>query len=58
LLIIFINRPTWRVISITTIAMMIVVLLIDGTTHARIEAYNTQLQLLNKKTSINYTKEN
>ncbi|QDO95449.1 hypothetical protein FNB79_16215 [Formosa sediminum] len=48
LLIIFINTPTWRAISITTIAMMIVILLIDGTAHARIEAYKAQLELANK----------
>lgn len=46
LLIIFINTPTWRAISITTIAMLIVILLIDGTAHARIEAYNKQLLII------------
>ncbi len=49
LIIIFINTPTWRAISITTIAMLIVILLIDGMAHARIEAYNEQLQLAEKK---------
>ena len=44
LLIIFINTPTWRAISITTIAMMIVILLVDGTAHARIDVYYEQLQ--------------
>jgi len=48
LLIIFINSPTWRAISITTIAMMIVILLIDGTAHARIENYKKQLELVSK----------
>lgn len=43
LVIIFVNTPTWRAISIITIAMMVVILLIDGTAHARIEAYNKQL---------------
>ncbi|WP_430813758.1 hypothetical protein [Carboxylicivirga sp. RSCT41] len=43
LLIIFIDTPTWRAISITTIAMLIVILLIDGTAHARISAYQEQL---------------
>ncbi|UXX77791.1 hypothetical protein N7E81_10455 [Reichenbachiella carrageenanivorans] len=43
LLIIFINTPTWRAIGITTIAMMIIILLVDGTAHARIEAYYKQL---------------
>ena len=40
LLILFINTPTWRAISITTIAMLIVILLVDGTAHSRI-ANNT-----------------
>jgi len=48
LLIIFINTPTWRAIGITTIAMMIVILLVDGTAHARIEAYHKQLEASNK----------
>ena len=47
LLIIFINTPTWRAISITTIAMMIVILLIDGTAYARIDAYHKELKLFN-----------
>lgn len=46
LLIIFINIPIWRTISITTIAMLIVILLIDGTAHARIKAYKEQLVLV------------
>ncbi|MEP3211276.1 MAG: hypothetical protein ABJN95_18970 [Maribacter sp.] len=43
LLILFSNTPTWRAIGITTIAMMVVILLIDGTAHARIEAYKKLL---------------
>lgn len=48
LIIIFVNTPTWRAISITTIAMMIVLLLVDGTAHARMAAYKVQLELVNK----------
>lgn len=48
LLIIFINTPTWRAISITTIAMLTVILLIDGTAHARMQAYKEQLELVDK----------
>lgn len=44
LLIIFMDKPIWRAISITTIAMMIVILLIDGSAHARIDAYKKQLE--------------
>lgn len=43
LLIVFIQSPVWRASLITTIAMMVVILLIDGTAHARIEAYYEQL---------------
>ncbi|MUH35383.1 hypothetical protein D9O36_05990 [Zobellia amurskyensis] len=49
LLIIFINTPTWRAISITTIAMLIVILLVDGTAYARIDAYNKELKLVDIK---------
>ena len=52
LLIIFINTPTWRAISITTIAMLIVILLVDGTAHARIEAYHKELKLVDIKIEI------
>lgn len=48
LLIIFINTPIWRAICITTIAMMVVILLIDGMAHARIEAYNKQLEVVER----------
>ncbi|GAL01208.1 hypothetical protein JCM19314_652 [Nonlabens ulvanivorans] len=43
LILIFINSTMWRSISITTIAMLIVILLIDGTAHSRIENYHQQL---------------
>ena len=43
LLIIFVNTPLWRAISITTIAMMIVILLVDGNAYARILDYKKQL---------------
>ena len=49
LLIIFIDKPIWRAISITTIAMVIVILLIDGTAHARIDAYYKQLLAVDKQ---------
>jgi len=44
LLILFINTPTWRAIGITTIAMLIVILLVDGTAHARMETYHKELK--------------
>ena len=48
LLIIFIDKPIWRAISITTIAMMVVILLVDYNANARIEAYNEQLVSVEK----------
>lgn len=45
LLIIFIDTPTWRAISITTIAMLVVILLIDGTAKSRLDVYKSQLIL-------------
>lgn len=46
LLILFVNTPTWRAISITTIAMLTIILLVDGTAHSRIEAYHKELKLV------------
>lgn len=48
LMIMFISTPIWRAIAITTIAMLIVILLIDGTAHARIDAYHNQLKMVDK----------
>lgn len=49
LLLIFIDKPNWRAISITTIAMMVVILSIDSNANARLEAYNKELVLLEKQ---------
>lgn len=46
LLIVFVDKPLWRAIAITTIAMLIVILLVDGTAHGRIDAYKKQLELV------------
>ncbi|MGB6151737.1 MAG: hypothetical protein WBG48_07080 [Pricia sp.] len=43
LIILFVNTPIWRASMITTIAMLTVILLVDGTAHARIDAYHKQL---------------
>lgn len=51
LLIIFIDKPIWRASAITIIAMMVVILLIDGTAHDRIESYKQQLELAGHKGS-------
>mgnify|MGYP000642359618 CR=1 FL=1 len=47
--IMFLNTPIWRASLITTIAMLIVILLIDGTAYARIDAYNQQLISVDKE---------
>ena len=48
LLIIFTNAPIWRAISITTIAMLVVILFVDSNANARIETYQNQLKLVDK----------
>ncbi len=49
LLIIFLDKPSWRAISITTIAMMVVILLVDNNANSRIEDYHKQLVLVSKE---------
>jgi len=49
LLILFVNTPTWRAISITAIAMLTVILLVDGTAHSRIESYHKELKAVDIK---------
>lgn len=46
LLIVFVDKPLWRAIGITTIAMMVVILFVDSNSNARIEAYHKQLELV------------
>lgn len=48
LLIIFIERPVWRAIGTTTIAMMVVIIFIDSNAYTRIETYNQQLVTIEK----------
>ncbi|AWW29142.1 hypothetical protein DN752_02720 [Echinicola strongylocentroti] len=49
LVILFVNSPIWRASMITAIAMLVVILLIDGTAHGRIEAYQKQLLKADKE---------
>lgn len=49
LFIIFIDKPIWRAISITIIAFMVVLLLIDSNALTRIEAYHKELKLVEMK---------
>lgn len=48
MVLIFVDKPVWRASMITTIAMLVVILLIDGTAHARIDDYQKQLELFEK----------
>jgi len=41
--IMFLTTPKWRASLITTIAMLVVILLVDGTAKARVDAYQEQL---------------
>ena len=43
LLVIFVDKPTWRAIGITTIVLSGVVMLVDSNAHARVKTYNEQL---------------
>ncbi len=40
---VFIDRPSWRAISITTIAMMTVIMAVDSNAHARLKVYHQRL---------------
>lgn len=48
-IIFFVDRPIWRASMITTIAMLAVILIIDGLAHARIEVYNKHLLKANQE---------
>lgn len=43
LIIIFVDKPMWRAIGITTIATMVVILFVDGNANARIQDYRQHL---------------
>ena len=47
--IVFVDKPIWRAIGITTIAMMMVILLVDSNADARIKAYRSKLELANQE---------
>lgn len=48
LLIVFAPQPIWRATAITTIAMMVVIMLVDSNANARLHAYRNQLELVDK----------
>ena len=45
LTIVFVDKPLWRAAAITTIAMMLVILLVDSNANARVINYHKQLML-------------
>lgn len=49
LVILLVDQPIWRASMITTIAMLVVILLIDGTAHARMDVYHQQLLSVEKE---------
>ena len=49
MVIFFVSTPIWRASMITTIAMMAVIILVDGTAHARIDSYHKQLIAVEKQ---------
>jgi drug/metabolite transporter (DMT)-like permease len=52
LILMFSDTPNWRASAITMIAMLAVIFLIDGTAHARIEAYYEQLALVKNEMEV------
>lgn len=46
LLILLVDRPLWRAISITAIATMAVIMVVDSNAHARLKVYHDQLELV------------
>lgn len=48
MLIVFMDKPLWRAIGITTIAMMVAILFVDSNANSRIQTYHEQLKLVNK----------
>lgn len=53
LVILFVSSPGWRASMITTLAMLVVILLIDGTASARIDNYNKELLSVENEMKIN-----
>ncbi len=49
MLFMFVDKPLWRAISSTTIAFLVVILLVDNNANARIDAYNKQLLQVEKQ---------
>lgn len=50
-IILWVDKPIWRASMITTMAMLVVILLIDGTAHDRIISYKQKLLAVEKQIS-------
>ncbi len=48
LIFLFIDKPTWKAISVTTIAMMVVIIMIDTNSYTRYVDYHEKLLLVDK----------
>lgn len=53
LILLFFKTPIWRASAITAIAMLVIILLVDGTASARVEAYYKELKLAKTAMRIN-----
>ncbi|MFR9543640.1 MAG: hypothetical protein SNH27_16530 [Rikenellaceae bacterium] len=51
LLIIFVDKPTWRAASITAIAFLITLLVVDSNSHSRIVGYDKALKEVQNSTN-------
>lgn len=51
LVIAFIDKPIWRASSITVIAMMVIILLVDSNANARLQEYHKKLQAVENQTT-------
>lgn len=48
LLILFLDGPKWRAASITTIALMVAIMIVDSNANARLQEYRAQLEQVRK----------
>lgn len=48
----FLDKPLWRAISISVIAMMVIALLVDSNAHKRIQSYHEKLIEAQKEASL------
>lgn len=53
---IFVDKPTWRAISSTTMAMLVVIILIDNNANARLKKYHNRLIQVQKHKNLTNTK--